>query len=204
MVGLSEALSFPFVVVFFEVPAAIFRRFDELWKKSGPKAFANVSTGYLWPLVWSLHARACHGRNRKFWVQVIRKSDTFDHFSTYHHPHSDGGSTADLFRHSTTSHSESHDHRCRISGVQGPEDPATVRDPCVPTPHARNSRSQCASTRLICLRAFILSNVQAESSRTRHEIVQDLRGFPLADEPVPSYLIKRLQSIVSGRRVFRG
>jgi len=143
----------------------------------------------------------------KIWVQVIRKSGHARSFlnsrACAHHPR-DGGSTSDLFRRSATSHSESHDHRCRISGVQGSEDPTTVRDPRVPTPHARNSRSQCASIRIVCLCAFVLSNAQAESSRTRHEIVQDLQGFPLADEPVPSCLIKRLRSIVSGWRMLPG
>jgi len=202
MVGLSEALPFPFVVGCFAVPAAVFRRFDELWQKLGLKAFANALSDHLWSLVWSLHARACHGCSHKKLGtsdQEVGHVRSLLNYQTHsHHPHKDGGSTADLFRHSTTSYSESHDNRCRIPGVQGPEDPTTVRDPCVPTPHARDSRSQCASIRLVCLCALVLSNVQAESSRTRHEIVQDLQGFPLADEPVPSYLIKRLQSIVSG------
>ena len=83
MVGLSEALSFPFVVGCFEVPAAVFRRFDELWLRLGLKISANKSSSYLWSLVWSLHARACHGRSHKKWARVIRKSDTSDHFSTY-------------------------------------------------------------------------------------------------------------------------
>ena len=61
MVGLSEALSFPFVMGCFEVPVVIFRRFDELWQKLGLRAFVNASSFYLWPLVWSLHARAYHG-----------------------------------------------------------------------------------------------------------------------------------------------
>jgi len=47
MVGLSEALPFPFVVGCFEVPAATFRRFDELWQKLGLKTFPNASKGHL-------------------------------------------------------------------------------------------------------------------------------------------------------------
>jgi len=65
MVGLSEALSFPFVVERFEVPEVTFRRFDELWQESGLKTFVNVSKAYLRSLVWSLHARARHGRSHK-------------------------------------------------------------------------------------------------------------------------------------------
>lgn len=38
---------------------------------------------------------------------------------------------------------------------------------------------------------------EAETSRTRHEIIQDMQGFPMADEPVPSRLIKQLQSILA-------
>jgi hypothetical protein len=65
MVGLSEALSFPFAVGCFELPAATFRRFDELWQKLELKTSANVSNDYLWFLVWSLHARARHSRSHK-------------------------------------------------------------------------------------------------------------------------------------------
>jgi len=65
MVDLSEALSFPFVVVCFEVTAATFRRFDEFWKKLELKTLTNVRKGYLWPLVRSLRARACHDHNYK-------------------------------------------------------------------------------------------------------------------------------------------
>ena len=60
MVGLFEALSFPFVMECFEAPSTTFRRFDELWQKLGPKAFVDAPNGYLWSMVWSLHARACH------------------------------------------------------------------------------------------------------------------------------------------------
>ena len=205
MVGLSEALSFPFAVECFEVPAATFRRFDELWQKSGLKAFANASKAYLQSLIWSLHARACHGRSHKNLGANDQKAGERPitcqlaniHISTGHHQ-SDGGSTTNLLRHSTAPHPESHDNRCRVSGVQESQDPTTIHDSCVQTPHARDSRSQCASICLIRLRALALSNIQAESSRMRHEIVQDLQGFPLANEPVPSSLIKRLQSIVSG------
>lgn len=85
MVGLSEALSFPFVVECFEVPVATFRRFDELWQKSGLKTFVNVSKAYLWSLVWSLHARACHARSRKNLGasdQKVGGCPIVDHFST--------------------------------------------------------------------------------------------------------------------------
>lgn len=138
----------------------------------------------------------------KIWVQVVGKSGEvrshLDSRTCSHHHQSDGGSTADLLRHSTAPHPEPHDYRCRVSGIQESENPTTVHDSRLPTPHARNSRSQCASVRLVRLHASVLNNVQAESPRTRHEIAEDLQGFPLANELVPSYLIKRLQSIVSG------
>ena len=146
MVALSEAFAFPFVVGRFEVPAATFRRFEELWQTLGLKTFANVPNSYMWSLIWSLHTRAYHSRSHEKMGAQLGTS-MIDHFSTRtytHHPQSNGGCTADLLRHTTTPHPESDDHRCRISGVQESEDPTTVRDPCVPTPHARNSRSQCA------------------------------------------------------------
>lgn len=162
MVGLSEALSFPFVVECFEVPAATFRRFDELWQRLGPKTFANVTGAYLRPLVWPFHARACHGRSHKNLGVNDRKVEerpiTFASLATSHYQ-SDGGSTADLLRYSTTPHPEPHDHRHRVSGVQESEDPTTIHDSCVQTPHARNSRSQCAFIYPVCLRAFMLNNV---------------------------------------------
>ena len=51
MVGLSKALSLPFVVDHFEDPPATFRRFDELWRELGPKNFTDALEDYLWSLI---------------------------------------------------------------------------------------------------------------------------------------------------------
>ena len=117
-----------------------------------------------------------------------------------HQLESDGGSTANLLRHSATPHPKPHDHWCRVSRVQKPQNTSTVHDPRISTPDARNSRSQCMSISFASPRAPVFSDIQAETSRTRHEIIQDMQGFPMADEPVPSRLIKQLQSIVSGQQ----
>ena len=85
MVGLSEALSFPFVVERLGIAVVTFRRFDEIWQELGPMTLVARRKGYLRLLARPLRARASHcrgGRSHKILDADDRKVKTpSDHIS---------------------------------------------------------------------------------------------------------------------------